>query len=333
MFKSVLAVAFAGVAFFGPSLAATFSDIFSVFTASSYKKSVSDESMLYLSVESFQGPWGSALQGFMDITDNKVDGWKQIASDIKGDESYSWTLWQNKYEKTTYALACAGTDSPSDLGTFLPMMLDENYSQQMRDAMDSVRNIKNIIKTDIDELYITGHSLGGFLAMFLGTEFVDSNTTRTDVYKTTNLPIATTFGEKGKNLTLDKIHAVTFGAPGFYKTEIKFPGDVVDALVGKGLSIVANQKKAVPTWSKNKFANDAKELYKDTVVNYKNSNDPVANLFVKPSAFIHVGDTRNIDIRSSNPFQATLEWAMQLPLANVYYHAPWVYKDMLRSQK
>ncbi len=332
MFKSALLVLLAGAIFFGPSLTATLTDFFNAFTAESYEESVSDETMLLLAVESFRGPWGDALEGFMDITDNKVEGWKQIAAESAGYEYYSWTLWQNEYEKTTYALSCAGTDSPTDLQTFLPMMLSENYSKQMRDAMDSVRNIKNIVKTDINELYITGHSLGGYLAMFLGTELVDSNTTRTDVHTTTNLPISTTFGEKGKNLTLDNIHAVTFGAPGFYKTKIKFASDVAKIISKAGIPITS-QMVEPPSWAVKKFSNDGAQLYHANVKNYKNDYDPVANLFVKPSAFIHVGNTLNINVKSTDPKQALIEWALQLPLANVYYHGPWVYRDMIRSQK
>lgn len=332
MFKSALLVLLAGAIFFGPSLTATLTDFLSAFTAEDYKESVSDETMLLLAVESFRGPWGDTLEGFMDITDGKVEGWKQIAAESVNYEYYSWTLWQNKYEETTYALACAGTDSPTDVVTFLPMMLSENYSKQMRDAMDSVRNIKNIIKTDINELYITGHSLGGYLAMFLGTEFVDSNMPEGKTgYTTTNLPISTTFGEKGKNLTLDKIHAVTFGSPGFYKTKIKFASDVAKIINKAGIPI-SNQMVEPPEWAVKKFSNDANQLYNANVKNYKNSFDPVANLFVKPSAFIHVGNTLNINVKSTDPRQALIEWALQLPLANVYYHGPWVYRDMIRSQ-
>jgi hypothetical protein len=227
MFKSFLTVLCAGAIFFAPSLASAAVEIWNLFYADDYEESISAESMLNLSVESFNGPWGDVLKMSMDIKDNQGYGWKYIAGDTAGKEAYSWVLWQNAYKDTTYALSCAGTDSPFDIATFLPMMVDEDYSEQMNAAIESVKNIKNIIPTSkIEKLYITGHSLGGYLAMFLGTELVEASVNPA----LSDLPFSTTFGEKGIGLTMDDISIVTFGAPGFYKTRIKFADNVVKFL-------------------------------------------------------------------------------------------------------
>lgn len=340
MFKSILTVACAGALFFAPSIASALTDVWNFFYADDYEASISDTSMLYLSVESFQGPWGDVLKSTMDITDNKVPGWKYLAGDTKGKEAFSWVLWQNQYVKTTYALSCAGTDSPYDVATFLPMMVDEDYSQQMRDAIDTLQDIKDMVPTDIKKLYITGHSLGGYLAMFLGTEVVDAYNNQSAF----GLTFDSIFGAKGSSLTMDPedpdVKAVTFGAPGFYKTTIKFASDLVDVLQSKGVTIYDGGVRA-PSWSQTKFNRDAAGKYKDYVINYKNSYDPVANLFIAPSAFVHVGTTKNIDVTKPNILEAQIRWALnKIPvvnygyrIANILYHTPTVYLDMVESQK
>ena len=60
-------IATAVITLIAPPIGATLGFSRGEFVPQSYEESVSDESMLSLAVESFEGPWGTALKSFMNI--------------------------------------------------------------------------------------------------------------------------------------------------------------------------------------------------------------------------------------------------------------------------
>ncbi len=272
-----------------------------------YDESVSDIAMCNLSSEVYIGLAGNVMTMFMEVEDNKVSGWRKISSQAK-DSGFEWALWQNKYDETTYALAFAGTDQFKDALQYVDMELNENRASQMQEAVEVTKEVSSMIESEnegasVKNFYLTGHSLGGYLAMYIASELVDS----LSILSTSQLTIA--------DVGLDNIsglHCVTFGAPGMYLNGT-FPN------------------VELTSWEKIKSENNRQQLYTQIIKNYVNDLDPVGTLL--PDYLSHLG--RRVDLFVKKSPTSTIFRFMKSSdslvlyavgfTPSLYYHMPWVY--------
>jgi len=181
-----------------------------------YEEIIELDRLCYLTAEASQkGFIKNVLADYLEIKNNTAEGWKHLKEDTY-DSGLSWALWQNVYDKNTYCLVYAGTDQILDTLSYIPMMTNEKYCTQMNEAIVVANTIDKYINTDINKLYIIGHSLGGYLASYVMSDLVDSSLS-SDTHSRSKV------SDINADLKLDKVECITFGAPGFYYKTINWP--------------------------------------------------------------------------------------------------------------
>ena len=177
------------IALFGIGSVSTVTAISSTMTTSGsydydkYEESVSATAMMHLSAEASQGQLLNIYTRYMELDNNKVDGWVYIEENTY-ENSMSYALWVNEYKNDTYALIYSGTDHIKDTLDYVPMETSEDRSSQMKKAVEVAKSIKNTIGEkhaqdpekygEMTQLYVSGHSLGGYLSMYIVSDLVDS---------------------------------------------------------------------------------------------------------------------------------------------------------------
>ncbi|MBQ3048302.1 MAG: hypothetical protein IJD48_04765 [Clostridia bacterium] len=307
--------------------------------------SVSLDTLCYMSAESFGGMISNVLGIFLEIKNNQAPGWTYVKEVKHGDSGLSWTLWQNNKDINTYCFVIAGTDELEDIKRYIPMMLNESYCDQMDYVIEAAKNIKNYAKTSINKLYITGHSLGAYLAAYLMSDLVDYSVNPL----TTNSRICANDIYNG--LTIDKIKGVCFGGPGFYNGKsIKTTAlekvikkdnltTALDLLGVENITIKNGQlTTTVPSWVKEKKDNNANKKYDAYIENHINIYDPVAHLCIGENAFTHIGKVSNYEIKRigsnffMNAYKALNNSGLEFfKIADMYYHMPHVYINVMNS--
>ena len=310
-----------------------------------YADSISPKTMAYLSAEASWKNIGWFYKNFMPVKNDTVSGWLHIYEE-RTSLGFEWSFWVNKYDPSTYALVYAGTDELKDMLQYLSMELSQKYCQFMLDARAAAKKVKSIVSnaisqkpSDCDELetlYITGHSLGGYLASFIASELVDSyyagNSSNTNTNTGTDTPpyhetddhsvTRTTRGpdmndptggngsgsgstysdlklsDISSSLSINKVHCMTFGAPGMF-VKVRYAPFVVTALLLNKLSgnILSSgdfnnfnkqydgdnlsYRLYTTNWEDEKISNQSKGRYDSVITQYVNSKDPVGNLLSK----------------------------------------------------
>ena len=236
-----------------------------------YQDSVSNETIFALSVEAYQNLWGNVVKWMAKVEDNKVNGWTHKYT-VDGDADFSCTVWENNYNKNTYAMVLSGTDDllQEPLETYLPMMVNEELCPQLKQTVEQTKKMNTHGLNRIDRLYITGYSLGGYLSNFLATELVDD----ANGYET-NISLS----DISPTLLIENVKCVSFAAPGFYIEKLDIPA------INNVIDRIANSVNKVTSWTKAKMGRDAEGLYDDTITNILNGRDPVANL---PIAIVNI---------------------------------------------
>lgn len=299
-----------------PALNEPASSTISSSVAKNYVDSISNESMCNLSAEASTGVLKELYSFFMPLDNNSVSGWIHVYENSLPD-GFTYDLWVNKYDPMTYTLVYAGTDQFIDTEQYISMEVDENFSSQMSEAIKAAKNITAMIEHKkeraknpdafgtVNNLFITGHSLGGYLASFVASELVDSSLGQTSRISTSDI---------GPNLTISNLKCITFGAPGMYYTGT-FPA------------------VHLTSWQERKVANDKQGKYDQYIVQYVNSLDPVGNLF--PKLLQHIGVRVYLEVKKTAA-STTMVFFMKLPPtyfvgfgASIYYHMPWVYIPLL----
>lgn len=299
-----------------PALEAPASSTISSYSAKDYKDSISAEAMCNLSAEASNGILKDVYSAFMPVGYNTVSGWNHVYDNTLTN-GLSYDLWVNKYAPTTYALVYAGTDQFVDTQQYISMETNENFSSQMIDAVEAAKNIEAMIKHkkersknpslfgEVKELYITGHSLGGYLSSFVTSELVDASLGQSSSISVFDI---------SSTLTISNIKCTTFGAPGMYYTGT-FP------------------KVPLTSWQERKVANEKQAKYNQYIVQYVNSLDPVGCLF--PKYFEHLGVRIDLEVRKTAA-STTVFFLLKFPAtcfvgfgASIYYHMPWVYIPLL----
>lgn len=296
-----------------------------IFNAKNYEESISNEAMCNLSAEASDTKIVKDLfSAFMPIKNNIVDGWIHVYEEYK-ESGLSFSFWVNKYDSTTYALVFSGTDEFKDTLQYVPMETSKNFSTQMIEAITATKNIQTYIDNkkslkpqtsqiygDVNKLFITGHSLGGYLSMFVTSEIIDSalkgQASRIDI------------SEVSTSLEISNLKCITFGAPGMYSS---------------GTCKIAGITVNLTAWQQRKVQYNNDKLYDPYIVQYVNSLDPVGNLL--PNHFRHLGRRVDLQVQKTSA-STTIYFFKQKPLtflpawgASVYYHMPWVYIPLLEK--
>jgi len=294
------------------------------FVATEYDVSVSAVAMCNLAAESAVGSVKEIFINNMDLDENKVSGWSHIVEGTD-DNDFSYALWVNKYENTTYCLSFAGSDTLEDTLDYLPMEISESRSSQTHSAAEKTKELKERIETlnqdnpekygTLENLYICGHSLGGYLAMYIASDIVDSALGYTNtIVSLDDLGWSEYAGEDLTNLS-EKLHCFTFGAPGMH-------------CKGEPLGL------KITEWQKQKIEIDKQNKYDDIIIQYCNSKDPVCNLLYP---FLdHIGTKMyyqapivSFTIRYEIYKKNKTLFASGAAFTFAYYHLPWVYINII----
>lgn len=308
-----------------------------------YKESTSVTTMTYLcsevSYNQLNWIYNKTIGGYKN---DEVPGWIHV-SEGENPSGLEWALWVNQYNPNTYAIVYAATDQVKDTFRYIDMEVSEDYCDQMLEARDAIKSIPSIIQPlkeqnpniygDVEVLYITGHSLGGYLAMFIASEIVDSyyGSTFSDVR----------LSDISASLQLLNVHCITFGSPGMHYNEgFKLNGEEVP----------------LTAWQQDKVNKNEAGLYNLIITNFMNTQDPVPNLLDK--YLKHLGIVINLIANRSVANESWFFWTLEklgtgigiaatsasnivasLGIAstenglkgNVYYHMIWVYTSLLKG--
>lgn len=221
-----------------------------------FAQSTSANTMYTLSVESYQGIWGWCLRQLCSIENNKVPGWKYQYT-VK-EKTFSCTVWQNNYEDNTYAMILSGTDEclvEDMLTTYFPMMAQEDRCFQLDKTIEETKKMGEKYNKQIDKLYISGYSLGGYLSNYLAMELVDGEQYDSEI----------TVKDIGDNLKIDNVFCYSYAAPGLYAERFKWEEQNANWV-------------PIPQWVQDKLDRNAAGNYEGVIKNYKNNKDPVANV-------------------------------------------------------
>lgn len=237
-----------------------------------YLDSTTPTKMLELSAEVYEGEIFPLITEMYPVTKENVESWTVVSKFPKdkpsSENGTSIKLWVNNYDSETYCISIAGTDALEEIvEQYIPMETSPTYSTQQREISEYVKNIRKYIKEsknyskcgEVKKLFVTGHSMGAFYAMWLGTDLYDS-----DSYSLTKC------SDIGPYLKSANIKTYTYAAPGLL-TEI--PSNLPKAI--KDLLGVGDR---IPDWSKHKLENDKKNKYDTMLYQYTNELDIVPNL-------------------------------------------------------
>lgn len=287
-----------------------------------YNESISAVTMCNLAAEASQGGLLNLYIRNMGIKNNNVKGWTHITEETCS-SGFTYALWVNNYDPTVYTLVYSGTDQIKDVADYLPMELNENRSSQTRQAVDVYRNIDDTIASkrssnpqkygELSKLYICGHSLGGYLAMYVASDLVDSV-----IFSQANVLAKVSDNDyfKGSVSSINdiskRVQCVTFGAPGMHKKD--------------------TWKITLTSWQRQKVKNNNDKKYHDIITQYTNSDDPVATLL--ESELGHIGrkinlGKPNVSIWSKLDFIRNNRNLLAAASTLIYCHMPWVYINML----
>ena len=246
-----------------------------------YKESVSARTMLLLATEVYTGSIQEIMYSSMQIKKGKVDGWTLVSrypDNSMGNTLAGTTaaLWVNDLDKETYCLSIAGTDQVGDMLQYIPMETSATRAQQQKDVHKIASSMNKAVQNnkskkglgDIKKLYLTGHSLGAFLAMCLGTDLIDSQIAASKG-KTTNA--LTKVSDIGPSLKVSNVFTYTFAGPGLM---VEIPSEMPSVL--KNALGIGN---VIPAWSREKLANNKDGAYNKNLIQYTNTRDIVPNLY------------------------------------------------------
>ena len=286
--------------------------------STAYEQSVSALTMCDLASEAYTGALFNLMSKYMKIKNNSVAGWLHIKEETFSD-GLTYALWVNSFDPTTYVLVYTGTDQIKDMLDYIPMEVSKNRSSQMKNAATVLKGIDETIANlhsqnasvfgELEKLYITGHSLGGYLAMYIASDLVDS-------VLTNNANVLVGVNDIGwgnvdtKEEIQSKLQCVTIGAPGM---NVKIKALLTD-------------------WQKQKIEANNSGHYTEIITQYIQPGDPVTTIvpggdhlgrkvqFKKPSVSV----STKWKFFSENPGIIGAGAAFLL-----YHHLPWVYSNLI----
>lgn len=258
----------------------------------------------------------------MDFKDNNVKGWSFIEEHYF-DDGLSYALWVNNFRRSTYCLVYAGTDEIKDMKDYIPMETKEERSSQTQNAAKIVPEVAETVARKhaedpvkygaLDYLIINGHSLGGYLAMYIASDLVDSV-----VLENPNVLVGVKdlgWNDVDTQEEIDaKLRCFTIGAPGMHFRK---------PLLGIEQT----------SWQKQKVDANDKKIYHTVITQYVNLGDIVPTLLSEH--LDHIG--RKVVMRKPKVSFATKTTFFNKHRSVVgfgasyliYYHMPWVYVNLL----
>ena len=289
-----------------------------------YKESVSARTMLLLATEVYTGSIQEIMYSSMQMKKGKVNGWTLVSrypDNSMGNTLAGTTaaLWVNDLDKETYCLSIAGTDQVGDMLQYIPMETSATRAQQQKDVDKIASSMNKVVQNnkskkglgDIKKLYLTGHSLGAFLAMCLGTDLIDSQIAASKG-KTTNA--LTKVSDIGPSLKVSNVFTYTFAGPGLM---VEIPSEMPS--VFKNALGIGN---VIPAWSREKLANNKDGAYNKNLIQYTNTRDIVPNLYkvgnyVAALAFYSWGvdNPKNLFVHLGKEYETT---SKEYTLADTY---------------
>ena len=275
-----------------------------------YKESVSARTMLLLATEVYTGNIQEIMYYSMPVKKGKVDGWtlvsrypnNQMGTTIAGTTA---ALWVNNLDKETYCLSFAGTDQWRDMFQYIPMETSNTKAKQLQEADEIASSINKVVQSnkskmglgEIKKLYLTGHSLGAFLAMCVGTDLIDYNIALNKGKKSEAL---TKVSDIGPLLRLNNVFTYTFAGPGLM---VEIPPDLPKEL--KTLFKIGN---VIPNWAREKIANNKDGAYNKNLIQYTNTRDVVPNLHLWLGGFFEnwgVDDPSKLFLHLGKEYETT----------------------------
>ena len=174
--------------------------LFVVFSISTPEVSASTQTDMYSMTE----------KSYKSTKTDAANGWKYF-TEYNDKNSLNFKVFRKKNgTKYDYTFAYRGTKEGADILADLTDVILNMKSMQVGTAVTETQRIITLNKSTMNNVYFTGHSLGGFLAVWVGSEIIDG---------------------KMKNITKNKIKVYTFNAPGIT------PG------IGKGVGSIEATKK------------------------------------------------------------------------------------------
>lgn len=165
-------------------------------------------------------------------------------------DSLQYKIFRKKVgKKYDYAFAISGTKGLEDISVDYQVIIANRYNTQIVSLEKEVNNFYKKEKNNINKLYFTGHSLGGFLASYVVSDIVQN--------------------ERVKGIPKSKVKAYTFNSPGFSTKTVKYKYE-------KGASYPTAMKVNDSIGTK-KIKNNKKKLYNSYIINYKINSDVIAS--------------------------------------------------------
>lgn len=203
--------------------------------------------------------------------EKEISGWDYYKQSPKYSNSLKYKIYRKaKGKKFDYTIAINGTKNPKDFWADYELVLLSKYKSQIKQLEKDIISLYKKDKTKINNLYITGHSLGGFLTSYVVSDIVQG-------LRITNIPKS-------------KVKGYTFNAPGFWKGKretIKIPpfGNTHTMFVPNEINIKKIEHK-------NKFNN--------YIINYYIEGDLVSKFGTR------LGSSKKIKVKKMNLYEKHL---------------------------
>lgn len=198
-------------------------------------------------------------------------GWKHYKS-VKHKNSLQYKIYRKKNgKKNDYTIAISGSKQLKDYWSDFEEITLSEYTGQSKQLIKDINKFYKKDEKDINKFYITGHSLGGFLASLAVSDVV--------------------LHERIKNIPKSKVKGYTYNAPGIKKHRI----GIIKASIfvgGARIGLIEDPINVKKIKEKKKF--------KNYIINYNIKGDVVNEFGTQ------LGAIKPINVKNRNKYQKHL---------------------------